>query len=188
MTRKKETPVEIVVIADRSGSMASVREEAIGGFNNFLAEQQALPGKATLTLVLFDDKYEVPVQNLDIQDVQPLTYDTFVPRGMTATYDAVGKAITELLQRAPTKAIVLIITDGGENASKEYTSHTVQQKVKEAEAKGYEVLFLAQNLDARQAGAALGLQANSTVNLVAGAKGMTQAYETMGVTTRSYRS
>lgn len=100
MAKKKEA-VEIVVIMDRSGSMSSVRNEAIGGFNNFLANQQALPGAANLTVVQFDDQYEVPVDGVKLKDVKPFTEDDFVPRGMTAMNDAIGRALSQLLIKDP---------------------------------------------------------------------------------------
>jgi uncharacterized protein YegL len=178
--------VEILVVADRSGSMGLVRQEAINGFNTFLAEQQAEPGEANLTLVLFDDKVEVPYDSVPLADVEKLTTETFVPRGFTATYDAVGRALTTLEEKAPEKAIVMIITDGGENASKEYTAAQVKEKVKAAQDRGWEVIFLAQNLDANSAGSAIGSTMN--LNLVAGAKGMHEAYAVMSSTTRSYRA
>jgi hypothetical protein len=180
-------PVEIFVVADRSGSMAPLQQEAIGGFNRFLKEQQELPGKANLTLVLFDDKYEVPYNSVPLQDVEPLTTETFVPRGMTATYDAVGKAITELEIKNPERAIIMIITDGGENSSKEYTQPAVAAKVKAAEDRGWEVIFLAQNLDAKAAGSLLGVIRGMTMNLSAGGQGIGEAYTTMSASTASYR-
>lgn len=180
--------VEILVIADRSGSMTSLRDEAIGGFNTFLKEQQEVEGAANLTLVLFDDRYEVPVKNMPLDRVPELTADVFVPRGMTATYDAVGKALTELELLNPEKAIIMIITDGGENSSREYTQATVQEKVKAAEARGWEVIFLAQNLDAASAGASLGILRGASINLSNGAIGMMEGYTTMSVSASAYRS
>lgn len=180
--------VEILVVADRSGSMASIADEAIGGFNRFLVEQQDMEGEANLTLVLFDDRVEVPVKSVPIRDVQPLTRQTFVPRGMTATFDAVGKALAELEILAPEKAIVLIITDGGENASREFTQQSVKAKVAEAEARGWEVIFLAQNLDAAQAGAKLGVRSASTFGLADGAAGIHEGYATMSLSASAYRS
>lgn len=179
--------VEIMVIADRSGSMERLRDDAIGGFNTFLAEQKALDGKANLTLVLFDDKYEVPVDRQDIQTVQPLTRETFVPRGMTAMNDAIGKALATLETYNPKKAIICINTDGAENASREYTSQQVKEKIKAAEAKGYQVVFLAANIDAFAAGGGLGIQAKNTVAFAANAAGVQDAYRSMSLAASSYR-
>lgn len=180
--------VEILAVLDRSGSMQTIAQEAIGGFNRFLAEQQEIEGDANLTLVLFDDRVEVPVKSVPIRDVQPLNSQTFVPRGMTATFDAVGKALAELEALNPEKAIVFIITDGGENSSREFTQEAVKAKVTAAEARGWEVIFLAQNLDAAQAGAKLGVRSASTFGLADGAAGIHEGYATMSLSASAYRS
>ena len=85
---------DIVCVIDRSGSMDSIRTDAIGGFNAFLKDQQAEPGEARLTLVLFDHEYLIPYENVPLPDVPPLDGTTYVPRGRTALNDAVGRAIT----------------------------------------------------------------------------------------------
>lgn len=184
----KKEAVEILVILDRSGSMSSIRDEAIGGFNNFLTSQQAVKGAANLTLVLFDDQYEVPVDGVKVKEVKPLTQETFVPRGMTAMNDAIGKALTTLEAKNPKKAVICILTDGAENASKEYTQVQVQEKVKAAEARGWEVVFLAANIDAKQTGAQLGILRGASMNFAADAKGMQFAYDSMCASTTTYRS
>ncbi|MNQ78428.1 von Willebrand factor type A domain protein [compost metagenome] len=185
---KEDQPVESFVIADRSGSMESIRDDAIGGFNSFLEEQQKVDGKANLTLVLFDDRYEVPVKSVDIRKVKPLTRKTFVPRGMTAMNDAIGKAVAELFEIAPEKAVVCIITDGAENSSKEFTNQQVKDKIKEVEAKGWQVVFLAANIDAFSAGGSLGINSATTFGFAANAKGVQDAYATMSASTRAYRT
>lgn len=184
----KKEPVEILVIADRSGSMGSIRSEAIGGFNNFLTSQKAVKGAANLTLVLFDDQYEVPLDSVKLKEVIPLTEADFVPRGMTALYDAVGKALSALEVKAPKKAVVCIITDGAENASKEYTHASVQERVKAAEARGWEFVFLAANIDAKAAGASLGIMRGMTESFAANGEGVSNAYATMSTAAGNYRS
>ena len=136
MTDKNLT--EIVAIIDRSGSMGSLVAETIGGFNNFLEEQKKGGAKATFTLVQFDDKYQIDYNGVDINDVKPLDDKTYVPRGMTALYDAVGKTVTTVGERLakteedkrPGQVIFLIITDGEENSSHEYEGAKIRQMVK----------------------------------------------------------
>lgn len=181
-------PVEIVAILDRSGSMCSILTDAIGGFNQFLAEQKALPGEALLTMVLFDDKYEVPVAAYPVTHVNPLTPATFSPRGMTALYDAVGRALTELEHRNPERAVVVILTDGHENASREYTQPTVKAKITAAEARGWSVLYLAANQDAFAVGGAIGVKAGNTANFANTGAGVRSAYATATTATASYRA
>lgn len=183
-----DTVVEIVAIMDRSGSMGMIRDDAIGGFNGFLEQQKALGGNASLTLVLFDDKYEVPVKGVSIQDVEPLTRETFVPRGWTALNDAIGRSLNELEAKNPDKAIILIITDGAENGSTEFNSQTVKEKIKAAEARGWEVIFLAANIDAFAAGGSLGISGSNTYAFAANSAGVAQAFTSMSVRSSSYRS
>ncbi len=153
------TPTEIVMITDRSGSMSSVADDAIGGFNRFLADQQAMPGSANLTLVLFDDEYLEPHFRVPLAGVPPLTPETYRPRGTTALYDAIGRAVTHLQQSIPAEAkvIVCIITDGYENASKEWTWSSVKQLVDQKTNHGWEFVFVAGNIDAEVAGGQIGI-------------------------------
>lgn len=142
---------KIIVIADRSGSMQMIKSDAIGGFNAFMEEQRKLEGKAEVTLVLFDDQYEVPYQNKNLKLVEDLNEDTFIPRGSTALYDAIGKTIATLKEEElaaskkkdfPEKVIFAIITDGEENSSLEFTRKTVMQLVENSKTKGWEFIYL----------------------------------------------
>ena len=134
----KEGLTEIVSIVDRSGSMQSILDDAIGGFNTFLAAQQRQPGEAKLSLILFDHEYQIVHQAVDIQQVEPLNQDTYVPRGSTALLDAVGKTIDAVGERLaatpeserPSQVIVSILTDGYENASQTYSKPKVAEMIK----------------------------------------------------------
>lgn len=135
---------EIIAILDRSGSMGELRAETIGGFNNFVDEQKKeASGKAILTLVQFDDQYQIDYEGKDINDVQPLSEETYIPRGMTALLDAVGKTIIAVGERLakmdedkrPGQVIFLIVTDGHENSSKEYGAAKLKEMVKHQEDK-----------------------------------------------------
>lgn len=136
MTDKNLT--EIVAIIDRSGSMANLRQETIGGFNNFVEEQKKGAGKAIITLVQFDDQYQIDYQGVDVNDVKPLDESTYSPRGMTALLDAVGKTVNAVGERLaklneekrPGQVIFLIITDGHENSSREFKATKVKEMVK----------------------------------------------------------
>lgn len=185
---KSNDVVEIVAIVDQSGSMSRVRDDAIGGFNRFLADQKAQGGNARLTLVLFDDRYLVPIKSTLIQDVQPLDSATYVPLGWTAMNDAIGRALTELEAKNPQKAIITILTDGDENASKEYTSVQIKEKIKAAEVRGWEVIFLAANIDAFKAGGALGISGANTMEFIANSQGLHDAFASMSARASSYRS
>ena len=126
---KKGKLTEIVCIIDRSGSMGVIRDDAIGSFNTFLKDQQSLSGEALMTIVLFDDQYEIMHNGTRINYVPLLTKKTYVPRGTTALFDAIGRTINEVEDRIngiedkrkkPDNVIVAVLTDGEENASTEF--------------------------------------------------------------------
>lgn len=186
--KKKQTPVEIVAILDRSGSMATIIDDSIGGFNSFLAKQQELPGEANISVVLFDNEYEVIVDDIPVRDAKPVTKDTYFPRGWTALNDAIGKTLNKMFKTNPERAIVCILTDGQENASKEFTTTQVKQLIEQAQGKGWQIVFLAANQDAFATGNALGIARDSTHSYVANSIGTKTAYSALCATTTAYRT
>jgi uncharacterized protein YegL len=188
---------EIVCIIDRSGSMASIQDDAIGGFNTFLEAQKKEDGEASLTRVIFDDQYEIIDENKPLDEVEPFTKETYVPRGMTALMDAVGKTITTVAERIsntpedekPEKVIFAILTDGAENSSREYDRNKIFEMIKsKKETERWEFIFLAANQDAMLAGTSMGIDAGDTVSFAATGKGTKMAYDSMSLRTSSYRS
>ena len=184
---------EIICVIDRSGSMASIASDAIGGFNTFLADQKTVPGEARITVALFDDKYEVLYANTAISSAEPLTSKTFVPRGGTAMLDAIGRTLNEQGARIKSdawadKVIVCILTDGQENQSREYTAAKVKEMVQHAEKHGWSFVYLAANQDAFASGAQYGIAAAHTMNFAATAQGTNDAYASMSSVTRSLRT
>lgn len=148
---------EIITILDRSGSMGSIRQATIDGFNLFLGQQKDQPEDANFTLVQFDDQYEVPIPTQSIRSVPPLTTKTYQPRGSTALNDAIGRTCKELQDRLqalapnqhPTAVIIAILTDGFENASRYYNQHQIASLIaKHREEDKWEFIFLAANQDA----------------------------------------
>lgn len=147
---------EIAVILDRSGSMESIANDAIGGLNAFVDSQRRLPGEARMSLILFDDRYEVPIKSQPLAQVPLLTRQTLVPRGSTALLDAIGrtlKKMTESFAARPAAArpdtiIVAILTDGEENASRTFSQAHIADLIAEKRAQGWEFIFLAANQDA----------------------------------------
>ena len=160
---------EIAYILDRSGSMHCMIEPAIAGFNQFLREQREAPGDARLSLILFDDQYEVPCNRLPLDEVPELDTTTYVPRAMTALLDAIGRTINEIDQKLqgmleaerPGKVMVAIFTDGLENASREFSLDRINQLIREKrENHGWEFLFLAANQDAIATARRMGINPN----------------------------
>ena len=171
---KNDTCVEIAYILDRSSSMQPMREAAIAAFNDFLHAQLQVPGEARLTLVQFDDQYEVPIASLRLQDVPQLTAATYTPRGSTALLDAIGRTIKDLdirLQKLPpahqpAKVILAIFTDGEENASTDFTSRHISDLILlYRDTKAWEFLFLAANQDAIATAASMNIGAGASGNV-----------------------
>ena len=175
----------ITFVLDRSGSMDAVRDDAIGGFNAFIEQQRAAPGKATLTFVQFDHEYTTVYQALPIADVPRLDFDHFIPRGQTALYDAVGRSVAETAEHIarlpederPARVVVAILTDGHENSSKEYTYERVRAILAEkATAAGWHVLFLASELDAARSAVGMGVPASHTTTFQPSSRGTRDAF------------
>ena len=169
----KQHLTEIAFILDRSGSMQTMVEPAISGFNRLLREQQQAPGSARFTLVLFDDQYEVPFQSVPIAEVVELDTTTFVPRGSTALLDAIGRTIDELGKKLqgtaeadrPQQVIVAILTDGEENASNRYSWQDIAKRIRhQTEKYQWQFLFLGANQDAIATAGRMSIQAANTAN------------------------
>ncbi len=167
----KQGLTEIVCVLDRSGSMESVREDSIGGFNRFLKDQKAAPGEARMTVTIFDTVYEIIHDGKPIAEVPDLTHETYIPRGMTALLDAVGRTIDNVGARLkgltederPEKVIFVILTDGQENASKEYTREKLLASINHQQEKyGWEFLYLGANQDAFAVARGIGIAVSGT--------------------------
>lgn len=174
---------EIAFVLDRSGSMESMKEQAITGFNHFLADQVSHPGDARLTLVLFDDEYLVPVAAKSLHEVPPLDSATYVPRNTTALLDAIGQTIDEIGQRLantpeperPGQVIVAILTDGLENASTRYTWADIAGRIKhQHECYHWQFLFLGANQDAIATAARMHIHQANAATLQDNAAGYAQ--------------
>ena len=148
---------EMVFILDRSGSMSHLEADTIGGYNSLLEQQKKEEGEAVVTTVLFDDKYELVHDRADIKKVSPLTDREYFARGLTALLDAIGKTVNHIKERhkyapdgeLPGKTVVVIITDGFENASSEFTKSQIKSLIEsQKEECGWEFLFLGANIDA----------------------------------------
>jgi len=193
---------EIAVIVDRSGSMNGKQDEVVGGFNRFLKEQQESGvGSCRLTYCQFDDVYEIVHDGVDIHAVPPLNRGTYVPRGMTALLDAVGRTILRLGARLvameeaerPAAVIVVIITDGLENASKEFSAHRIAEMVKEqTEVYSWNFVFLGQGLEAFTQTRSMGLDPRApavyAAQAVASPGGVLHAYSAASLAVSSTRS
>lgn len=187
---------ELVFILDRSGSMAGLEEDTIGGYNSLLQKQKAEPGSAIVTTVLFDDRYELLHDRIPINGVAPITQREYYVRGSTALLDAVGRTISKIesaqahtaeAERAA-RVLFVITTDGMENASREYTFDKVQQLVERQKGRGWEFLFLGANIDAIATAARFGIHADRAANFRSDGAGMRLNFEAVSNTFSSCRA
>ena len=172
---------DITILLDRSGSMESIKEATIKAFNSFLLEQKQAETKATLSLIQFDDRYEVLYTEENIKNAKKLNKKNFEPRGMTALYDAIGTMINQTKTRLkqeqykPKKVLVVILTDGLENASREFSHTQIAKKIRTLENKHHwHFIFLAANQDAVLEGAKFGIQENKALTFKADEEGVAE--------------
>ena len=178
--------IDIVVVLDRSSSMESIKSETISGFNKFVKAQKETGLKANFTLVQFDHEYEVIYKHLPIKEVPKLTKNTFVPRGVTALLDAIGKTIktTRTYQKQNSnkeyQTIFVIITDGEENASVDYSRDQIFKKITKMQKKHqWEFVFLAANQDAIATAGLFGISAKKAIRFAADKVGTEDVFESV---------
>lgn len=188
---------EVVFILDRSGSMQSLVPDTIGGFNAFIEQQKKEVGEAKLTTVLFDDKYEMLHDQLDIQNVPELTTKEYTARGMTAMLDAIGRTINTVGERLaktdendrPGKVVFVITTDGQENASKEFSKAQIKEMIERQQNEyNWKFLFLGANIDSVSEAGSLGINSNFAVNYSASSIGTQSLYTAVSKGVSSVRS
>lgn len=179
---------DITVVLDRSGSMASIAGDVIGGLNTFIRAQAQVEGEACFTLVQFDDRYEVVHAHVPVQDVPPLTEQTYVPRGQTALLDAIGRTMVATGARLammaegdrPDVVVLAVQTDGLENASREFTQQQVFDMIRHQEAKyAWQFVFLAADQDAIAEGGAMGFASASALDYDKDGDGVAALYSAM---------
>ncbi|MEE1162246.1 MAG: vWA domain-containing protein, partial [Lachnospiraceae bacterium] len=176
----KKNLTELVFILDRSGSMAGLEKDTIGGFNAMIEKQKAEEGEAYISTVLFDNYSEVIHDRVALSDVPKLTEKEYYVRGCTALLDAVGGAIHHIgnvhkyarEEDRPEKTLFVITTDGMENASRRYSYEKVREMTKRQKEKyGWEFLFLGANIDAAKEAARFGIDADRAADYHADTQG-----------------
>ncbi len=187
---------EIVFILDRSGSMAGLESDTIGGFNAMVDKQKKEQGDALLSAVLFDNESVVLYDRVDIRKVEPMTDRQYQVRGCTALLDAIGGAVHHIAnvhkyareEDRPGKTVFVITTDGMENASRRYTYAQVQKMVKhEQEKHGWEFLFLGANMDAISAARSFGIREDRAVRYECDGAGTALNFAVVSETIGSFR-
>ena len=187
---------DITVVLDRSGSMASIAGDVIGGLNTFVRAQAQVEGEACFTLVQFDNEYEVVHAHVPVQDVPPLTDQTYVPRGSTALLDAIGRTIVATGARLammaeadrPQVVIFAVQTDGLENASREFSRQRVFDMIRHQEAHyAWQFVFLAADQDAIAEGDKMGFAAASALDYDKDSGGVRALYSVMDLKVEAMR-
>jgi uncharacterized protein YegL len=176
--------------------MCGLESDTIGGFNSMLQKQKALDGECRITTVLFDNHYELLHDRLDLRAVSPITEKEYYVGGSTALLDAIGRTIRKLVnvQRSTAedyragKVLFIIITDGMENASREFSSQQVKAMIEqEKRLYGWEFIFLGANIDAVETAGRFGIDADRAVDYVADSEGTALNFTVMSQTVASFR-
>ena len=190
----KPKDVELVFILDRSGSMGCLESDTIGGYNSMLSKQKKeKTGKVSVTTVLFDDQYELLYNQVPIEKVSPMTEEEYYVRGSTALLDAIGKTVMQVKanqdkKEIKDKVLFVIITDGMENASREYRVEQVKKLIEERKEKdNWEFLFLGANIDAIGAAKDIGIDSSRAVRFKSDKKGTAKNYEVLNEAIKEIR-
>ena len=183
----KKGLTQMVFVLDMSGSMSPLTMETIGGYNTMISDQKKEKGDAIVTTVLFDHRYNMIHDGVNIKEVKDMTTDEYEPAGMTAMLDAVGRAINHVGERLaaipeeerPEKVLFTIITDGAENCSKEYTWETVREMIKHQREKySWVFTFLGANIDTVEVGGNLGIHPMLSKRYTANKDGTQKVFNT----------
>ena len=190
----KQEDVELVFILDRSGSMGGLESDTIGGYNSMLSKQKnQKKGKVYVTTVLFDDEYELLHNQVSIEEMKPITEKEYYVRGSTALLDAIGKTIMQVKanqdkKEIKDKVLFVIITDGMENASREYRADQIKKLIEERKEKdNWEFLFLGANIDAIGAAKDIGIDSSRAVRFKSDKKGTAKNYEVLNEAIKEIR-
>ena len=193
----KKNLTELVFILDKSGSMAGLEKDTIGGFNAMIEKQKKLDGECLVSCVLFDNGQKVIYDRVPVAEVRPMTEKDYTVGGCTALVDALGKSVKYIgnihkhlrEEDIPEHTVFVITTDGMENASRIYSSDKFKKMVsKKTEKNGWEFLYLAANIDAVETGAAIGIKEGRSANYKCDGKGTGLLFETVGAAIGSMRS
>jgi uncharacterized protein YegL len=193
----KKGLTELVFILDRSGSMSGLESDTIGGYNALLQKQKKEIGEAVITTVLFDDKYELLHDRINLRGIDSITDKEYFVRGSTALLDAVGKTISKIgsaqkhtVEDERAEHVMFVITtDGMENASREFNYEKIRQMIEHQKSKyGWEFIFLGANIDAIDTAERFGISKDRATNYNADSEGTLLNYEVISETVSCLRA
>ena len=187
---------ELIFILDRSGSMGGLESDTIGGFNATISDQKKIDGETRVTTILFDNFFEVLHDRINLQDIAPLTEQDYFVRGSTALYDAVALGIRKIAnvqkqtrkEGRADKVIMVITTDGYENASRDTNAAMLHKMIDDCKKDGWEFLFLGADIDAQAAAGSIGIDSNRAANFVKDSQGVQVQYDSLNVAISAMRS
>jgi uncharacterized protein YegL len=192
----KKGLTELVFILDKSGSMSGLESDTIGGFNSMLTKQQSAEGECLVTTVLFDNNYELLHDRIDLKAVSPMTDKEYQVGGCTALIDAIGRTIHKIGNAQKNtaddyraeKVMFVIITDGEENSSREYTAEKVKAQIERQKNKYvWEFIFLGANIDAVETAGRFGISADRAVDYRADSIGTNLNFTVLNETVSMFR-
>lgn len=188
---------ELIFILDRSGSMSGLESDTVGGFNATLKSNAELPGECSVTTILFNHGIKLLHDRLPVKAVQPMTLHDFQPAGMTALLDAVGFALDKIegVQRSLSpeyradRVQFVIMTDGAENASHEYTGAVIRRRIEKARKElGWDFIFLGANIDAVTTARDMGMDESRAIDTFADHEGVQAQFAAVACANRMLRT
>lgn len=176
--------LDLVFLIDRSGSMYGSEEDTIGGFNSFIEKEKAKEGKTNVTTILFDHEYELLYKRKPIHEVNNLTRNEYFVRGSTALLDAIGRTITTLDKEINNKVLFVIMTDGMENSSVEFSKSQIRNMIKNHR---WEFLFIGADIDSYSEAHNIGIKKSRVANYEKSARGVEKLYSSVASATECLR-
>ena len=173
--KKEMKKLDVVFILDKSGSMGGSEDHTIGSFNEYLEKEKKNSYQTFITTILFNDSYEVLYRHKNVKDVQELTREDYVVGGCTALYDALGNAIHSMNSD---KVLFIIITDGYENASKEFTKNDIRKLIKNHS--NWEFVYIGADIDSYATGGAIGIKKDNIANYAKSKRGCKELFKAVG--------
>lgn len=175
MKKRINNEMDVIFLLDRSGSMGGIEKDTIGGYNSYIDSQRGKNVK--VTTILFDDKYEVLHNRVDVDNIKKLTNKEYYVRGCTALLDAIGKTIREMEDKNPNKVIFIITTDGYENASTKYNKSQIKELI--SVHKDWKFMYIGADIDSYSEGRSLGIKDEFIANYKKTDRGISKLYNAL---------